>query len=91
MNIEVFYSKILCIKLPWFISKVRVEDSARKVILEVNHEEGSQFPCKACGEQCSVYDHSAKRSWRHLDTCNYDTYLEAALPRIKCHDCGIKQ
>ncbi len=50
----------------------------------------SQFSCKGCGELCEVYDHQKKRFWRHLDTCNYDTFLEAQLPRISCKTCGIK-
>lgn len=90
MVVEEFYAKILCIKSPWFISKVRVEEFPHKVTVEVNHKKSSQFSCKDCGKVCSVYDHQKKRSWRHLDTCNYNTYLEAYLPRIKCHDCGIK-
>lgn len=90
MNVEEFYAKILCIKSPWFILQVRIEEYPRKVIVEVNHKEGMQFSCKCCSKQCSVYDHQKKRLWRHLDTCNYDTYLEAYLPRIKCPTCGIK-
>lgn len=34
------------------------------------------------GEICKVYDHAPARSWRHLDTMQYKTYIRCRLPRI---------
>ena len=34
-----------------------------------------------------VYD-SRRRRWRHLDTCQYKTILEADVPRVKCPEHG---
>jgi transposase len=36
-----------------------------------------------------VHDHQKTRVWRHLDTCQYETYLRASVPRVKCLDCGV--
>lgn len=38
-----------------------------------------------------MYDHLAERVWRHLDSCQFLTYLHASPPRIKCPDHGVRQ
>ena len=30
-----------------------------------------------------------KRRWRHLDTCQYSTFIEAEVPRVECKEHGI--
>ena len=37
----------------------------------------------------SGYD-SVTRRWRHLDSCQFKTILEADLPRVECPDHGVK-
>ena len=32
-----------------------------------------------------LHDH-VERSWRHLDTCQYETRLHARVPRVRCAD-----
>ena len=41
-----------------------------------------------CGEAATLYDHREERRWRHLDSCQFQTYLVASLPRVRCamHD-----
>jgi len=89
MEVTKFYKQILCIESPWEISEVKIESSDQSVHVTLSHDVHSQFPCKHCKMPCSVYDHGKVRVWRHLDTCNYYTYLHAALPRVDCKDCGI--
>ena len=42
-------------------------------------------------ELLSCYDHARERVWRHLDTCQYQTYLHARIPRVNCSAHGVKQ
>ncbi|MCL6613751.1 MAG: transposase family protein, partial [Firmicutes bacterium] len=44
-----------------------------------------------CGKECSLYDHSPERLWRHLDSCQFMTYLQASPPRVNCPEHGVKQ
>jgi transposase len=83
------YKKILGIELPWFILKIDIDDKAHQVTVELGHETGSKFPCSSCGQTCSVHDHQKSRTWRHLDTCQYETHIKASIPRTKCGICGI--
>lgn len=89
MQVTEFYKKILGLEAPWEIEKVSITNKGKKISIELIHPEKSQFDCKHCGTQCSVYDHNDQRVWRHLDTCDYYTYLIASLPRVNCKDCGI--
>jgi transposase len=37
------------------------------------------------------FDHAAERTWRHLDTCQFQTHLHAEIPRVECPTHGVKQ
>jgi len=52
--------------------------------------EGGSGQCPECGKTCKVYDQSAERSWRHLDTMQFGTYLHSRSPRIKCEQHGVR-
>lgn len=45
--------------------------------------------CPTCGQQCPVHDHR-HRKWRHLDTCQFMTVVEASVPRVMCPDHGCQ-
>lgn len=83
------YKKILGIESPWFISTIDVCEKSRQVTIELAHEVGTKFCCSVCGEQRRVHDHQKSRTWRHLDTCQYETHLKASIPRLKCGTCGV--
>jgi transposase len=83
------YTKILGIELPWLISSIDINDTTHHVTVVLGHASFSKFACCKCGELCSVHDHQKVRLWRHLDTCQYETYLKAAVPRVKCGTCGV--
>ena len=37
----------------------------------------------------SCRDHAEERMWRHLDTCQFQTYLHARIPRVDCPEHGV--
>jgi transposase len=39
----------------------------------------------------AVYDHAEERVWRHLDSCQFMTYLHARAPRVNCPGHGVRQ
>ncbi|MGL1889287.1 MAG: transposase [Reichenbachiella sp.] len=41
-------------------------------------------------ELVPVYDHAPKRTWRHLDTLQYKTFIKCALPRVKTSEGKVK-
>ena len=90
MELEIFYKQLLGIESPWQITKIEIDAKQLFVFVYLGHEKGQQFPCSCCQKACSVYDHQELRTWRHLDTCQYQTHLKAHLPRTHCSDCGVK-
>jgi len=84
------YQQILGITSPWKVADIRLSLADRHVVVVVIHEPGASLSCPTCGQVCSVYDHR-KRSWRHLDTCQLQTVLEAEIPRVDCPEHGAQQ
>ncbi len=48
------------------------------------------FPCPECQTASPGYDRRPRR-WRHLDTCQLRTWIEAEIPRVQCPQHGVKQ
>ena len=56
----------------------------------VQYKSDEPVRCPVCGKACQCHDHR-QRKWRHLDSCNHKTYIEASIPRVKCQEHGIRQ
>lgn len=89
-TIESFYTGILGVQSPWVVTSVNRDNETRTVTARVEHSSESDIVCPNCGVRCGVYDHRIRR-WRHLDTCNHQTIIEASVPRIECAEHGVKQ
>lgn len=83
------YAQLLGLQSPWKVTSVDLDVGVLRVDIHVNYESGSGF-CPECGKACKLYDQSAKRSWRHLDTMQFATHLHSQSPRIKCEEHGVK-
>jgi transposase len=84
------FETILGIRAPWHIARVELKTDAKRVELWLEHEP-TQWPCPDCGAQLTGFDHAEARTWRHLDTCQFETHLHAEIPRVQCPTHGIKQ
>lgn len=82
------YSKILGIESPWKVVGVDLDMEAGEVW--VNVEFTGRATCPECGAHCPRYD-SRAREWRHLDTCQLQTFIRADVPRVECSEHGVKQ
>jgi transposase len=82
------YSKILGITAPWHVSDVVLDMAAGTVEVFVEHR--GQACCPTCGKPCAGYD-NRRRRWRHLDTCQFQTFLTAEVPRVECDEHGVVQ
>ncbi|MBK6688356.1 MAG: ISL3 family transposase [Deltaproteobacteria bacterium] len=83
------YAKIMGISTPWSVEDVEVDLAGEKVLVKVACKDGP-LPCPECGKSCPRYD-SRSRSWRHLDTMQFETFLVADVPRVKCEKDGVHQ
>jgi len=91
MDEKAFYTKILRIKLPWYVKDVVMDDVAQRIDIYVDHERDIRVRCPECEEFYGMYDHAPERVYRHLDTCQMQTYIHVRPPRVNCPTHGVKQ
>ena len=84
------YDQILSLTRPWSVSLVELDETQSSVNIIVEHDPDEVARCPECGEVATRYD-SRKRVWRHLDTCQFQTFVHAEVPRVKCKKHGVHQ
>jgi transposase len=85
------YRQLLGLEDPWRVDHVELSVKDRRVDVYAWHAESLTWPCPQCGADLPVNDHAAERSWRHLDSCGFATYLHARPPRVRCAAHGVHQ
>ena len=85
MNEREFYRIILGLGEPWEVQEVKVDAGGLKVEVRVGCREGTLWACPESRERLPVHDH-VERSWRHLDTCQFETVLVCRVPRLRLGD-----
>ncbi len=90
MQDKELYEKILGLEAPWRVEKVDLEMEESRVTIGLTHDPVVGFSCPECGMECPVYDHRHRR-WRHLDTCEFVTMIEADVARVRCGEHGVRQ
>ena len=89
MDDRALYATILGIAPPWDVVRVELDDAAQVVHVWLEEHAGTNATCPECHAISPRYDH-VERSWRHLDTCQYETRLHARVPRVQCATHGVK-
>lgn len=87
MNDTRLYEQIFGITAPWSVQAVDLQLADGQVMITVEVSSDGEV-CPECGTRCSRYDRN-KRRWRHLDTCQYQTIVIAAVPRVRCAEHGV--
>lgn len=85
------YRQLLGLESPWTVTRVELSVKTQRVDVWAGHAEGERWPCPECATALAVYDHAEERAWRHLDSCQFQTYLHARPPRVQCPTHGVKQ
>jgi len=87
---NLFYKDIIGVSHPWMITEVTIDEVFRKVTVRIEHDPEKVLACPICAQSTKLYDHRV-RTLRYLDTCQYETFLEVHVPRIKCKKDGVQQ
>jgi transposase len=84
------YHQILGIQEPWCVVNVELDlqEEAVRVYIDFDGPKAA-FCCPQCGQYANLYDRRETRTWRHLDSCQFQTYLVASLPRVSCRQHGV--
>jgi len=85
------YRYLMGIESPWTIARVDLDVKQQRVDVWAEHRRGTRWQCPECDTDLATYDHAEERVWRHLDSCQFQTYLHARPPRVNCAKHGVKQ
>lgn len=83
------YALLLGLDKAWRVSDVHLATDLKRVEIALQPT-GTPLVCPDCGKPAPGYDKGEQRSWRHLDTMQFETRITASVPRCKCPDCGVK-
>lgn len=85
------YQYLLGLQSPWTVSRVNLDVNGQRVDVWAEHPEDVSWACPHCAKTLPLYDHADERTWRHLDSCQFQTYLHARIPRVECGEHGVVQ
>ena len=88
MDSKDLFALALGLAKPWYVVRNELDTVKRQLEIGIDFERGGTFPCPECGKTgCKAYD-TEERSWRHLNFFQFETVLQARVPRIDCSSCG---
>lgn len=88
-DLSTHYRLLLGLDETWRVADVHLSMEENRVVIQLEHC-GGKLSCPECGKSCSQSDLAPERSWRHLDTMQFETVLKARIPRCQCDECGVK-
>lgn len=83
------YRLLLGLDKFWDVTSVDLNVGSKSVTLALEYR-GRGGVCPECKAECGLKDHAPERTWRHLDTMQFETILKARIPRVNCSKCGVK-
>ena len=91
MHDTALYQYLLGLQSPWTVSRVNLDVNGQRVDVWAEHSDDTTWACPHCRKTLPLYDHAEERTWRHLDSCQFQTYLHARIPRVVCGEHGVVQ
>ena len=89
-ELQKHYGQLLGIGSPWEVKTVALKLADKRVEIELAWQWGAAASCPECGRKCSIHDSAPERTWRHLDTMQFETLIRARVPRADCSEHGVK-
>lgn len=90
MDSTSFYSQILGITSPWKIVNVELDMKAKRVVIRVEVDRKIKWGHPETKLAASLHKWT-ERTWRHLDTCQFETLITANVPSVKHQDGSIEE
>ena len=81
LDLKSFYAQSLGISAPWRVTDVVFDGDHKVVTVFVECASGVAWVDPETGERAEIKDWQ-DRTWRHLDTCQFQTIVTARVPRL---------
>ncbi len=82
------FTSALGLQSPWEVVDVHFSGFERRIDFQVAFEQGARFVCPACGSEGQPAHDTLEREWRHLNFFQFEAYIQARIPRVRCAQCG---
>ncbi len=82
--------RALGIAPPWKVTEAEFDLFSSRLDVHIYFSPGSRFACPVCGAECPVHD-IERKSWRQRDFFQYQAWLHARVPRVRCDIHGINE
>lgn len=89
MNDTQLYEQILEIQAPWHVDRVTLNRPGKQIEVTVRVDQGIAWGCPQCQRRMQVRGYE-RRTWRHMDSCQYKTIIQADVPRVGCEQHGTQ-
>lgn len=89
-NLNQHYSQLLGLNEPWIVENVDLDMINKRVTINISWPTNCHPTCPICNLPAPLHDHRNERTWRHLDTMQFETVIKAKIPRSNCPVDGIK-
>ena len=84
------YRTLLGLDEAWLFKSLDLSMESKRVVIASERRGGSlTFPESAIS--CTRADLATERTWRHLDTMQFETILKVRTLRCACEKCGVKK
>ena len=81
LTLEHFYAQSLGLEAPWRVTGVVIDGERKEVRIRVECAAGEAWVDPETRERAEIKDWR-ERTWRHLDTCEYQTIISGRVPRV---------
>jgi len=89
-ELQKHYQLLLDVNSPWQIYDVNVDVEKKQIEIFINWTQGEKVLCPESNKECTIKDHREERTWRHLDTMQFSTYIKCRVPQSNCDEHGPK-
>jgi transposase len=87
MNSTSLFTVAFGLQAPWEVTDVSFSPQTGRIDIRIGFAPGAHFDCPHCeAKQQPVHD-TQERQWRHLNFFQYEAYLHAKVPRVRCETC----
>ena len=87
LPVETLFTAALGLQAPWAVKQVDLDTIKRRIDFEVACDT-KRLTCPVCGAAEQGVHDRVRREWRHLDFFQFEAWLHADIPRVKCDACG---
>jgi len=68
---------------PWQVVSVEFDPGGKRLDLRIDFPRGATFCCPECGRSGLKARDTERKTWRHMNFWQHETYLSARVPRVE--------